>query len=192
MFEFIDLKRFTDALISLRVTPNQLYMLFCLASGKGSVEILRFLGETGLRFERSEVEDLVDRGYIVSFSRGEDDISDFDVTDKFRAEFFTDDPMEAAEQFWEVYPSFFQIKERQAVTKSNVNKELLLQKYAEEIGYSKPLHTTVLAAIEWAKSNNMIMYKISDFVNVYWRDVVAAYQEAQRPPQQLTNETYYE
>lgn len=195
MFEFINIVKFTDVLIAHRLTPNQLFILLCLAMGrnKGFVQLFRYTEETGNTFDRSEIHDLVDRGYLISFSEGADNADDFDVTDKFREEFFTDDPMLAAEEFWDAYPSFFNINGRQAVTKSNVNKELLLMQYAKEIGYSKALHETVLKAIAWAKENALINFRIGDFVSTYWRDIVAQYSEAMNTPrQELTNDTYYE
>lgn len=179
----IDITKFTESICELGITPNQFYVLYCLKMGNaGWAKLYQFLHHVGNKqkefFTYDELQYLIDEGFVINTHPKNAPVFDkLVVTDMFASKFFTDDPMEAADEFWEMYPSFFKLSNGQTgVTKSNVSEEEIKERYAKEIGKFKVLHERVLKMLKWAKKENHINYKIADFF-LYYKDLLQMHFE---------------
>jgi hypothetical protein len=93
------------------------------------------------------------------------------VTDKFLDNILLADADKAAQEFWDAYPSYAFFNSKRAPLKS-CDKEKLIKLYVSKIKYSKEEHLRILAALDYAKRNELTNMSIVNWVSSeQWKEV---------------------
>lgn len=158
----------------LKITPNQFNFCYLMYIKDWSAlkEFSRtdYIDSTGnkkfLAIKQSEVNDLIERGFIVQLYDGEKTNNSYMVTEKFGKYLFTDE-QEAGEELWNAYFDFFIIGGVHQSAKTT-DKDKLLDIYLRKIKRNKNKHKYVmqytLEYIKLVKEGKMNAMGIEKFV----------------------------
>lgn len=184
-----DVSRFIDFLGDHNMTSRQFLLCWILFldkrehkgnplpdDGPAIANIYRFVENVG-GWHNEEIEDLVQRGYLVD--RGSDPRNiypdDLVVTDKFVDEVLA--TQSQFEEIWETYPAFMDNFEDQR--KDKIPLKAAVKEDIEEMFYrrckSKKRFEKMLQALQWAKKHGKIKMGIKKWLGgEYWK---AHYEE---------------
>lgn len=160
---FSDFSRYVDVLIKHKITPNQFFLLYAVATdNRGAVsEYVR----AGVQFNKREIEDLENRGYIdYLIKRKPEDVIHLDkimVTSKFSNELLADSE-EWATKVWEAYPDYMYIKGIPYLAR-NIPIEDLIEILAKKTNNLLKENKAILEAIEYGKQNMMLNMTMKKF-----------------------------
>lgn len=145
----IETKTLTDFLVRKQMTVNQFYLCHMLYlrdfPNLEKYILTNYKTDKGanrdLSFKKSEVDDLIGRGYLVK-SGTSDAIQSYEVTEKFSGDYYIDEE-EAGEQLWEAFPKLLSIEGIMQSTRT-CDKEDVLETYYRRIKGSRKKHQYVL------------------------------------------------
>jgi hypothetical protein len=162
---------FIKILAKKKVTADQFLFLY-LTHTNDFASLYRYISEVR-KFKPEELEDLETRGYLINLNP-KDNLTYADnymVTDLFLDGILLADIDQAAQEFWDAYPSFAFFNSKRAPLKS-CDKEKLTKLYAAKIKYSKEEHLRILAALDYAKRNELTNMSIVNWVSSeQWKEV---------------------
>ncbi|NRB62088.1 MAG: hypothetical protein HRU40_03480 [Saprospiraceae bacterium] len=168
----IDYKRLMPMLIDKKMNPNQ-FMLLLLIYNREFELIYRFSNPTsdsGRWVTKKDIHNLIDRGYLRWMDSNEKRQyvpTEFEVTDKFIKDIYTDYPMEAALAFWNLYPSVIRIMGRNFPGKDLgeiMTKEEFLDSYVSHYARDTELHQKIMKGLRFALKNNSIHTTILSYL----------------------------
>lgn len=145
----IETKTLTDFVVRKQITVNQFYLCHMLYL-RDFVNLEKYILTTykndrgairDLAFKKSEVDDLIARGYLVKTGTS-DAIQSYEVTEKFSGEYYIDEE-EAGEQLWEAFPKTLTIDGVIQSTRT-CDKEEVLETYYRRIKGSRKRHQYIL------------------------------------------------
>ena len=167
---FSNLKKYVSTLTGFDVTANQFLFLW-----------LTYLKEYALMYEyvqnrdgftSEEIKDLQEKGYVMSLNQeGEYYVDSYVITDKFSETLFNEDPTLAAQEFWDTYPRLLYI-DRKRFSARNTNKDLFLEVYQKQVGFSIDTHKRVMNALRYAINNKLVSMGIQKwFESKQWETI---------------------
>lgn len=155
-------KRFLNTLCRLKISPTQWWFMYLLHT-KNYPAMLQYIEEVK-PFPKADIEDLLERGFIIDLNRPEGEVwADlFSLTDKGQTLMFihTND---AGEELWAKYPNFIMV-DAARVSAKTVDKDDLMETYADIISHNPVYHRRVLELLEYAIRNGMINMGIEKWV----------------------------
>ncbi|GAA4451006.1 hypothetical protein GCM10023189_12460 [Nibrella saemangeumensis] len=145
-----------DALIRYRITPSQYVFLF-LTHGRQYAALYKY-GQEGNGFSAEEIQDLIDRGFIIDLNKdGYYYVDFFVVTDEVGKDLFETDREKAGLEFWNAYPVQLRDPDTgQIYSLVKTNKQRFLADYFLRIGHSDEKHQQVMEALYYAVDKGMI------------------------------------
>jgi len=192
---FLDVNLYVNTLAQHKLSPEQYLLLYLLAtdernvdgklfyepqyldSSKNEIELNRLrkianiylYAEQVRTWSRAEIEDLIQRGYLIG------DINNgvypdlFKVTDKTLS-MITGDPYMMSMQLWQVYPDYFTSNGTQYPAKTpSIGAEALMERYVKIIKHDPRLHLHVMTILKQLINTNSVSVGIEKFVlNKYW------------------------
>lgn len=173
-----NIERYINFLCDYEITSEDFLFLYALFLEEGSL-LVKYVeavkgGIVGLTRDRMEY--LIERGYLVNYSRDSDPIETryapemFFVTDKFKNIIFLSDD-EAGKELHRAYPSFLHIN-GQSIPAKACDKDEMFKVYARKIGNNIKTHKKVLEALEIYKSKGMINMGFEKFIrSEYWTSI---------------------
>jgi hypothetical protein len=181
----IDYKALMPVLIKHKITPSQ-FLLMLLIQQKQFKLIYQYenpMNEGGRWVTVAEIENLVERGYLRWMNPNAKERtyfpSEFEVTDKFLSEIYHENPMTAAEEFWDCYPAKIGHKGQTIAAHSLgkvMDKQRFLEWYAEHFGGEVNKHAMVMEGLRHAKKAGTLALNIFDYLNsgAYESDYMAS------------------
>ncbi|GAA4409933.1 hypothetical protein GCM10023187_33920 [Nibrella viscosa] len=145
-----------DALIRYRITPSQYVFLF-LTHTRQYAALYKY-GQEGNGFTAEEIQDLIDRDFIIDLNKdGYYYVDFFVVTDEIGKDLFETDREKAALEFWNAYPVQLRDPDTgQIYSLVKTNKPRFLADYYLRIGHSDEKHRQVMEALHYAIDKGMI------------------------------------
>ncbi len=175
-----DIKSYMDKLIELKITPNQ--FLFCyLIHTDNYAEIYRYT-EKGAGWKKEELENLVNRGFIMNINQDGEWFSDgFIVTEKFTKGFLFD-AYEKAKEFYEAYPAFGSIDGKPFPTKK-IAPDKFYSLYNKVTGEKIEVHERAMKALDYAKKTGLANMRIDNWVESrMWEHIEKSLKHAAQKP----------
>ena len=158
----IDIKKFVNLLIKLKISPNQFLWTY-LNMVKDYATLYKYIKNNGFP-DTSEVDDLIDRGIVIDMGgKGELYADQLLVADSFSKYFLTMD-VKQANEFWKLYPDSIVVNGRPYKTKS-LNKENLLMEYQQSVSYNEETHKKALECLKNDISKGLINSKIDKYIS---------------------------
>ena len=162
---FLNEEKTIDLLIKHKINASQLHFMYLIHSG--SSQIYR-IAEEGKKFYRSEIEDLIDRGFIENMN-----ITRSTLDDEYRVsvdtpegknilEFFNED-ITMGDELWAVYPYSFMGGDRTFAAKT-CDREEITEIYIKRIKGSAKKHREIISLVKRAIAMNLINTGIEKFV----------------------------
>src|SRR3569623_1627873 len=102
-----EIKEWVDFLCELKISANQ-YLICMLVHHKDNPSTIKYHHENyNNRFTHVEIDDLVDREYLLRLSKDTKNynLDYFTTTAKFMSEFIIDED-DAGDEFWDAFPSW--------------------------------------------------------------------------------------
>ena len=165
----INYEEFTKVLKSKKITPNQLYICMMI-SKKLYVPLAEYIEEVG-PFNITEIEQLIEKGFILSTNEGVYQMENLIIMPIFEDFIETE---EFFRELYDLYPSFMDINGKLVPTKSVSFDEISLR-YLKQIQFNKKEHEKVIKATRITKSKNQYApCKIDNFV---YKKIWEAYYE---------------
>jgi len=146
-------REYVNFLIEHKITPNQ-YLLCYLVASNDLPNAYTYV-EKGLPFKVSEVQDLIQRGFLISSpSDKETGVDSFTMSDENKAIFviINTDP---GVQFWEAYPPFMWLNGRKVPLKAT-SREDFESRYNKKVNKNLVRHRRIMRALTYAKSHNQV------------------------------------
>ena len=162
----VDYKRFTKQLIRKNLNPNQFYVCTMLYQ-KNIKELFDYIESNG-DFDKNEIEDLIEKGYIITTLEGTYNPKNLMVTGLFDDIIVLEDEM--AEQFYNEYPHFIHIVndiQNRLIPAKTQSWESLVGTYMKAIRYNPETHEKVMQSLRVlkAKNNNKAPCNIVKFID---------------------------
>lgn len=161
---------YVDFLIKHKISPNQFLFAYLIAT-EDYANLYRYSMQ-GKKFTKSEVNDLVEKGFIEFEGKDPNKITtdQFRITEKFTDEVFIE-AAEAGEIFWDAYPPYFYIEDKKVPTKTT-NKELFIKKYNAFVNGKLSRHRRIMKALQYAIQSGLVNMGIEKwFTSEIWRDL---------------------
>ena len=154
-----------DALLRYNITPNQYVFLF-LTHTRQYAAMYKF-GQEGPSFSAEEINNLVDRGFILNLNKsGYYYIDFFVLTDQIGQDLFDQDREKAALEFWNAYPIFLRdSRTGETFSLLTTDKEQFLKDYYARIGHSERRHSQVMDALEYALDKRLVDMTIRQWLD---------------------------
>jgi len=162
---------FVKILARKKVTADQFVFLY-LTHTNDFTSLYRYISEVR-KFELKELEDLEDRGYLINLNpKSNQTFADnYIVGDKFLEGILLPDAEKAAQEFWDAYPAYAFFNAKRAPLKS-CDKEKFTKMYVSKIKYSTHEHLRILAALDYAKRNELTNMSIVNWIaSEQWKEV---------------------
>lgn len=162
---FLDEEKLIDLLIKHQLNVNQMHFMYLIHSGSSS---LYRIAQEGKKFYRSEIDDLVTRGFIENFNNTRSAIEDHYVIrtqtpeGKDILEYLNDD-VTMGDELWTVYPWSFMIGEKNVPAKT-CDRDEITELYVKKIKGSTKKHREIIKVIKRGTALNMISVGIEKFV----------------------------
>lgn len=162
---FLNEEKTIDLLVKHKINANQLHFMYLIYSG--SSQIYRIANE-GKKFYQSEIDDLIDRGFIENMNMTRSALNDNYVVlpdspnGKEILEFFNED-ITMGDELWNVYPYSFMGGERTFPAKT-CDREEISNLYIKRIKGSAKKHREIIALVKRAVAMNLINTGIEKFV----------------------------
>jgi hypothetical protein len=165
---------FVKVLALKKVTADQFLFLYLIHTNDYA-SLYRYINEVR-KFKKEEIQDLEDRGYVINLGHNGTYADNFMVTDKFLSGILLSDVNEAAQEFWDRYPSFAFFNGKRAPLKS-CDKEKLFKLYADKVKYLLSEHSRILEALDYAVRNDLAQMSIVKWVaSEQWIEVEKVFQ----------------
>lgn len=151
----LSVKEFVDILCKLKISANQYLICMLVYDRDGATTIKYYNENSGNQFTYEEIDDLVDREYLLRLSKDRKNyqLDYFSTTTKFMSDFLIDED-DAGEEFWNAYPSWIWMNGRKTSAKS-CDKDDIIEKYYRKIKGNKKKHQKVMETIEeYSKRND--------------------------------------
>lgn len=145
-----------DALVRYNLTPNQYVFLF-LTHARQYAALYKFVQE-GPGFSTTEIDDLVQRGYILNLNKsGYYYVDLFLVSEQLGNDLFEQDAEKAALEFWNTYPiQIFDRDRNETFSLLTTHKAKFLEDYYLKVGHSAEKHARVMEALHYAIDHRLI------------------------------------
>ena len=168
----INIKKLNKILIKYQITPNQFYVLYLVYRKDWSSlheyvnQVVRKLEQEGRKFSgfslEDELEPLVEKGYLEHWGKHFETL-DLMVTPNFTELLFIDSE-DAGDELFKTYPQWLSINGSKIVAKS-CDMDLYKKRYADKISNDLILHNKIIVALKRAKDQNLINFKIANFID---------------------------
>ena len=173
-----DLNKYIDFLCKKRITANQFLMCYLIYK-KDVKNIIKYVAEVGA-FNKEDIEDLIERDFILTTFKGQYELDNFIVTPKFTDIILTDNDS-AAEELWNAYPKWINIesqgKEVSARSCGLTKVEML---YSVAIKGDIILHKSILLAVRnYKRRNKYAEMGIDKFIeSKHWELLLEKYKDS--------------
>lgn len=159
-----DVNKYIDFLVKNYLTQDQFLMLYLIRT-KDHENIKKFK-QAFPKLDKSMIgeeykQDLIDRGFVQK-TGDNDSIDSYVITEKFN-KLFLKNYIEAADEFWAIYPSYGTINGTPIPLK-NMDKYQFANAYVARINNSVEEHLEVLEDLKFGIKNNLIKCGIEKFV----------------------------
>lgn len=146
------------------------FLFCCLIYEKKFDLIYKIFNERG-GFDRDELNDLEDRGYVINLNKENDTYADmYTVTPKFKDEIYGEE-YSMWKEFVDTYPQFIFIEGRRIPAQST-DLDALKNIYFSKIARSVSKHKKVMQALIYASDHDMINMGIEKWVKgEQWKSV---------------------
>lgn len=146
------------------------FLFCCLIYEQKFDLIYKIFNERG-GFDRDELNDLEDRGYVINLNKENDTWADmYNITDKFRSEIYGDE-FSMWKEFTDTYPQFIFI-EGKKIPAQSTDLDFLRVAYMAKIGRSPILHKKIIEHLIYASDHDMINMGIEKWVKgEQWRAI---------------------
>lgn len=188
-------KEYVDILCKLKISPEQ-FLICMLINDKDMASAIKYVDQNKEhKFKHEQIDDLVDRGFLVRLGIRKPNpsmdvighkayVSDYNidcfaVTHIFASNFLIDGE-DAGNEFWAAYPSWLKVK-NQKVSAKSCDKDDLADKYAKKIKGSKKKHKFIMDIVhEYSRRNDgYALMGIEKFVgSEQWDILYLEYEDA--------------
>lgn len=174
-------REYVKLLCKLKISPEQ-FLICMLIHDKDSAGMIQYFEENKQhKFKHEQVDELLDRGFLVRLSTDKDNynLDHFAITHVFSSNFLIDGE-DAGTEFWNTYPSWLKVK-NQKISAKSCDKDDLVDKYAKKIKGSKKKHDRIMLVVEeYTKRNDgYALMGIEKFVgSEQWTILEEEYEEA--------------
>lgn len=156
-----DLEDYTNFLCKHNMSGDQ-FLFCCLIYEKKFNLIYKVFNERD-GFDRDELNDLEDRGYVMNLNKEKDTYADmYAVTDKFKEEIYAE-PTIMWKEFIDTYPQFIFIDGKRIPAQST-DLDLLKTIYFAKISRSVRKHKEIIQLLIYASDHDMISMGIEKWV----------------------------
>lgn len=166
-----DTKKIINICAKRKINPNQLLYLYSIYT-KDWAGIYKLVNEVKYIESKLELEDLVNKGYLINWS-GEwvnQSVDNFEVTDKFKHLLFIDTE-EAGEELYKEYPKFIVIDNKSIPATQGgeykgryLGKDEVMELYSKKISNNYEQHQENLIGIRKAIKNNVQLPVLRKYV----------------------------
>lgn len=183
---FSSTKQYVDLLCGLNITANQFLLCHLLyddyqedvvgARKKVSITYLyRYLKDSKRVWKRDEIDDLIERGYLIDNSRGKMSPDMLEVTEKFINQVYAS--LGRFKEFWDSYPKTMPAIQGGGHIKLKACDPDELQEVYDKIVKTNKLHNEILDLVKWADKNNQLNIGIEKFVKSRMWETLAELKE---------------
>lgn len=161
-----DYKKFTKQLIRKNLSPNQFYVCTMLYQ-KNIKELFDYIESNG-DFDKREIDDLIEKGYIITTLEGVYNPKNLVVTPLFDDVVILEEEM--MQQFYDEYPPFIHIVnavQNSLIPAKTQSSDSLVHSYMKAIRYNPETHEKVMQSLRIlkAKNNNKAPCNIVKFID---------------------------
>lgn len=169
------LKDYVEFLCKHNMSGDQ--FLFCCLIYERKFDLLYKIHNERAAFDRDELNDLEDRGYIINSNKSDDTYCDmYIVTDKFIDEIYKQEPL-MWEEVINTYPHFMMIDGKRAPLQGG-DLDTLKVIYLLKIIKSPSKHKKVMKCLHWAIEHDMIVMGLEKWVKgEQWRAIEQLMEE---------------
>lgn len=166
---FLDLKEYVGFLCKHNMSGDQ-FLFCCLVYEKRFDLIYKVYNERGA-FDRDELRDLEDRGYVVNMNKGSDTFADmYVVTDKFKDGIYAEE-LVLWQEILSTYPQWIFIEGKRLPAQST-DLDLLRVIYFTKIGKSLKKHKEIVDLLIYASDHDLINMGIEKWIKgEQWKSI---------------------
>lgn len=166
-----DLKDYVSFLCKHKMTGDQ-FLFCCLIYERDIAGLYKIVQERG-QFDKNEIRDLEDRGYVINSNTGDEAFHDgYEITEKFIEEIYGQ-KSSMWEEILELYPQFI-FFDNKRIPAQSADLDALRIIYSSKIQRNVKKHKEIMELLKYAVDNDLISMGIDKWIRgEQWKAIKA-------------------